>query len=196
MEVVPGTGLMQELDRLPWEYPLAMMSKEEVWKLYLATKRLNAKSILELGTGFAYGTRGLGFGALETGGRVWTVDSHLGTPPAGKTWYGLNNEIVQLGLPVTFIEGNDLEVPLPGADIDLLFIDTLHYYDHLKKELARYAPIVSRFGEIFVHGVLHKDVHMMEENRAILEFLQTNKKWDYQVLNTEFGLGRLFPRPV
>lgn len=192
MSLAPYIRLMHELDKLPWVYPLAMMSREEVEALYFAVNRVEAKNIIELGTGFGYGTRGLGFAALDVNAKVLTIDAHTGSAD----WQAVNDGLLALGLPVTFVVDDDLKAQIGSnfLPIDLLFIDTLHYYDQLKAELGKYAPLMAEHGEILIHGVLHKEVHTLEENRAVFEFLQANKSWDYQVHNTEFGLGRLFHR--
>lgn len=45
---------------------------------------------------------------------------------------------------VEFVQGNDLNIELP-KETDMTFIDTWHVYGHLKRELARYAPITKKF---------------------------------------------------
>ena len=43
-----------------------------------------------------------------------------------------------------FILGDDLTIDLP-TETDMTFIDTWHVYGHLKRELARYAPITKKY---------------------------------------------------
>jgi hypothetical protein len=45
---------------------------------------------------------------------------------------------------ITFVEGDDLKIDIP-TETDMTFIDTWHVYGHLKRELARYAPITKKF---------------------------------------------------
>jgi hypothetical protein len=45
---------------------------------------------------------------------------------------------------ITFVEGDDLKIDTP-TETDMTFIDTWHVYGHLKRELARYAPITKKF---------------------------------------------------
>jgi len=49
----------------------------------------------------------------------------------------------QLGVTYTFLEGNDLAVPL--EETDLFFIDTWHVYGHLRRELAKFAPLTRKY---------------------------------------------------
>ncbi len=194
----PYTRLAIELSKIDWTYPNSMTTSEQVWILRSTVKSLSARNIVELGTGFGHSTLGLGFGALETNGHVLTIDSHVGSPPAGKTWEDVNNWLLSLGLSVEFMVADDLQVQIPPnfLPIDILFIDTLHYYEQLKAELAKFVPLMSWCGEILVDGVLHKNTHTLGEGKAISEFLQANKQWDYRIYNTEYGLGRLFRRDV
>lgn len=45
---------------------------------------------------------------------------------------------------ITFVQGDDLKIDIP-TETDMTFIDTWHVYGHLKRELARYAPITKKF---------------------------------------------------
>ncbi len=49
-----------------------------------------------------------------------------------------------------FVKGNSITVPLPVKQADLVFIDTWHVYGQLKRELARFAPIATKY--IILHG--------------------------------------------
>lgn len=49
----------------------------------------------------------------------------------------------QLGIDFQFIQGDDTEVDLPEAD--MYFIDTWHIYGHLKRELAKMAPLSRQY---------------------------------------------------
>jgi hypothetical protein len=62
--------------------------------------------------------------------------------------YHSNIELVRkaadaVGVHYEFKRGNDLTVPLEPTD--LFFIDTWHVYGHLKRELARFAPLTRKF---------------------------------------------------
>ena len=47
------------------------------------------------------------------------------------------------GVPFHFLTGSDLEVDIP--ETDLLFIDTWHIYGHLRRELAKLAPLTRKY---------------------------------------------------
>jgi len=47
-------------------------------------------------------------------------------------------------IDAVFVLGDDLTIDLP-AETDMTFIDTWHVYGHLKRELARYAPITKKY---------------------------------------------------
>jgi predicted O-methyltransferase YrrM len=92
-----------------------------------------AEDVVELGVRDGNSTAALMAGIAETGGHLWSVDTVPVTPhPA---WAN--------SLQWTFICGNDLEVvnsdwmPL---DIDICFIDTVHWYQHTLAELVAYGP--------------------------------------------------------
>ena len=52
-------------------------------------------------------------------------------------------ECEQYGIDTVFYEQSDLLCPL--EETDLLFIDTWHIYGHLKRELARWNSVVTKF---------------------------------------------------
>ena len=47
---------------------------------------------------------------------------------------------LEKNVDITFVQGDDLKIEMP-TETDMTFIDTWHVYGHLKRELARYAPI-------------------------------------------------------
>lgn len=101
----------------------------------------------------------------------------------------------------TFLTGSDLEVPLPEF-VDLTFIDTWHVYGHLKRELARFAPITQKW--IILHDTTvdadvgesircHFNIAEQMKNsgytfeeittglwKAVVEFLETNPDWELE----------------
>ena len=94
---------------------------------------------------------------------------------------------------VKFVLGNTLEIEIEQTD--MLFIDTLHNYDQLKKELERHASKVNKY--ILFHDIVsfgNKD----ETNSngkglmlAIEEFLSEHKnewKWK-EIYKNNNGLG-------
>lgn len=71
---------------------------------------------------------------------------------------------------LVLIEKSTLDIEI--EETDLLFIDTLHTYDHLKKELDLHANKARKY------IVLHDTVLFPELNVSIAEFLQKNKNWN------------------
>ena len=77
----------------------------------------------------------------------------------------------------TFIRSSSLDAEFNGCD--LLFIDSLHTYDHLLKELTKYSCKVNKY------IIMHDTVSFGEKgemntdglNKAIKEFLSTSKEW-------------------
>lgn len=116
---------------------------------------------------------------------------------------------------ITFRQGNDLEIALPSSPppssppsspspspsfpFNMTFIDTLHVYGQLKRELARYAPLTSTYlvmhdttvdgevGEVIRNKwdaekvSASTSIPVEELNRglwpAVEEFLSENKEW-------------------
>lgn len=82
-----------------------------------------------------------------------------------------------------FIEANTLDVEID--ETDLLFLDTLHIYKQLKKELELHSPKTKKY--IIMHdtqsfGYTGKDGGL-GLRQAITEFLEENKHW---VLHEDF----------
>ena len=96
-------------------------------------------------------------------------------------------DLVKEDTDFQFLVGNTLEIEIEPTD--LLFIDTLHNYTQLKKELELHSEKVNKYiifhdttsfenvGESYT-GNPEKGIWL-----AIQEFLQTNSKW---VLNERF----------
>lgn len=100
----------------------------------------------------------------------------------------------------TFVRGDTLEIP-PVQDADLLFIDTLHTYDQLSKELERHADGVKHF--IIMHdtvsfGTEGEDGSKPGLIQAYQDFLKANPAWRLDLISTaQNGLtvlrrGRIF----
>lgn len=72
-------------------------------------------------------------------------------------------------ITLDLIEKNTLEIEI--EETDLLFIDTLHKYNHLKRELELHANKVKKY------IIFHDTTLFPELNIAISEFLENNKSW-------------------
>ncbi len=105
---------------------------------------MEAKEIIELGVGItAPSTIAWLLGLAQTGGHLWSVDvleQPFGDLPG---W--------------TFLQGDDLNpdifMRLP-AEVDILFIDTLHTFIQTTTELALYGPRVRPGGKILCHDTM------------------------------------------
>lgn len=107
---------------------------------------LNAKNVIELGTRGAVSTVAWLYGLEMTGGHLWSVDIDPAPPLPEKNW--------------TFIRGDDLDLEvikqLPD-EVDVVFIDTSHAYQHTLAELNIYRWKVRPGGKIVLHDTeLHR----------------------------------------
>jgi len=102
---------------------------------------LQAKKVVELGTRTGVSTVAWLYGLADTGGHLWSVDIDV-QPPIGQheNW--------------TFVQGDDCTQEtysqLPG-DVDIVFIDTSHAYEHTLQELTLYRWLVRPGGKIVLH---------------------------------------------
>jgi len=117
--------------------------QDHLWFLHDAVMEEGARVVVELGTRDGNSTSAF-LTALESNkgkGHLWSIDITPVNAPAA--WW-------RSGL-WTFIFGDDLKVRdhVPD-DIDILFIDTSHYYDHTLSELRLYGP---RSKTILLHDV-------------------------------------------
>lgn len=87
----------------------------------------------------------------------------------------------------TFIQSDTLQVEIP--ECDMLFIDTLHTYDHLTKELNLHSQKVRKY------LAFHDTQSCPEVLLAIVDFLQKNKNWviDLHKMNNN---GMLFLKKI
>jgi hypothetical protein len=80
------------------------------------------------------------------------------------------------GIDFNFLQADTLQVIIP--ECDMLFIDTLHTYDHLKKELSLHSSKVKKY------LAFHDTEHCPEVLLAIVDFLQENKNWTVDLHKT------------
>jgi predicted O-methyltransferase YrrM len=111
----------------------------------------SADVVVELGARSGYSTIALLAGLEATGGKLWSVD--IETPQ----W----PDEVWSHPQITFIQGDDLSVrdQIPH-DIDVLFIDTSHFYEQTLSELYLY-------GE-FARVILMHDTDLQHPHMAPL----------------------------
>lgn len=91
----------------------------------------NAQTVVELGVRSGNSTAALLAAVEKTGGTLWSVD--VAVPDWPRDFY--------MATCGKLIIGDDLMVAdrLPG-EIDVLFIDTSHYFEHTLAELRLYGP--------------------------------------------------------
>ena len=86
----------------------------------------------------------------------------------------------KVGIDYEFICANDLELEIEPTD--LLFIDSLHTYEHLTAELEMHHKSVKKY------LILH-DTIKPEMARAVVEFLYKNDEWSIiEVLPDSYGI--------
>jgi cephalosporin hydroxylase len=111
---------------------------------YLHQRAKSAQVILELGVRNGCSTAAFLAGLDDSDGLLWSVDVLQPGPPASDwddpRW--------------SFIEGDDMDpfiIRETPSDVDLLFIDTSHRYQHTLDELVVYGPRVKCGGVILLH---------------------------------------------
>lgn len=112
--------------------------------LYDRAARYPQAQILELGVRSGNSTSALLAAAERVDGHVWSVD--IDVPHVPGYWSETGRW--------TFLRADDLDpalVELLPAEVDVLFIDTLHTYEHTRAELDLYVPRVKPGGVILMH---------------------------------------------
>jgi Methyltransferase domain len=142
-------------------------------------------TVLELGVRGGVSTSALLAGVEQRGGEVWSVD----VDPSSSTAYAAH--------PLWHFVCSDSRDPAPLAvaglpsKIDVLFVDTLHEYEHVREELAVWGPRVSRGGIVLVH-----DTDTFPEVRHAVEDYARRKGLHSEFLPSSNGLGVIYPAPV
>lgn len=107
------------------------------------TQGLDAQHVIELGVRSGVSTVAWLYALEQTGGQLTSVDvdeaPDLGDQPH---W--------------TFIRGNDLDPAVLARmrPADIVFIDTIHTYDHTVAELEAYYPLVRPGGRVVLHDTM------------------------------------------
>lgn len=124
--------------------------QEHLPTLVEMVEALDAKRVIELGVRWGTSTIAWLYGLQKTAGHLWSVD--VDHP---SIW----NDLV--GHPGwTFIRGDDTEAwvlqELP-EEVDIVFVDTSHRYEHTKREIELYAPRVRPGGALVFHDTAVKE---------------------------------------
>jgi hypothetical protein len=142
-------------------------------------------TVLELGVRGGISTSALLAGVEQRGGEVWSVD----VDPSCSTAYAAH--------PLWHFVCSDSRDPAPltvaglPSEIDVLFVDTLHEYEHVREELAVWGPRVRRGGIVLVH-----DTDTFPEVRHAVEDYARRKGLHSEFLPSSNGLGVIYPAPV
>lgn len=151
----PGESVVERLAVEPTDI------HEHLTTLHMLTRELRLDPVLELGTRTGESTIAFCSAAAAIGGRVVSAD--LSPCPQAE------RRVRDAGYDKlwTFHQGDDLALPW-NEPIGHLFIDTSHEYEHTKKELAKFEPMVKRGGVI----TLHDYVGCPEVARAVEEHVR------------------------
>jgi|SRR5271157_1305326 len=75
----------------------------------------------------------------------------------------------EAGIKFTFVQKSTLDIAIP--ETDLLLLDTLHTYDHVRQELALHGNKAMKY------IIIHDTVSNPEMIPAINEFINNNPQW-------------------
>ncbi len=120
---------------------------EHLQTLHMLTIELNLKNILELGTRTGESTVAFLLAVRELNGKVTSVD----VDPCEEA----KKNVKKLGIDSfwNFIQQDDLTLDW-NDEIDHLFIDTSHTYDHTISEFKKFEPYVKKGGLITLHDIV------------------------------------------
>ena|SRR3990167_66177 len=141
---------------------------EYLLTLYNLIVQGNYKTVVEIGAGQS--TYALTAAVNETKGEFYSIDltqeARLRSFPEGEGI--LDNEI-----RYHFIQGNDLQIVKKWTkEIDFLFIDSDHSYDHVRLQLEDWLPWVRKGGMIALHDTAQTDEIIKGCRQALNEFLK------------------------
>lgn len=120
---------------------------EHLQTLYMLTVELNLKNILELGTRTGESTIALLSAAKKIHGKVTSVDIDSCNTAKERI------KALNLDGDWNFIQQNDLQLNWT-EEIDHLFIDTSHTYEHTMSEFKKFEPFVRKGGLITLHDII------------------------------------------
>ena len=159
--------------------------------LHETAKSYQNVRVLELGTRKGNSTLAFLAAADAAGGHVTSVDINpVADDPAGMLPWSRHPRW-------TFVQGDDMDEAVQAllpAEVDVLFIDTSHYYEHTLAELRAYMPRVVPGGIALFHDT---DLLMNcsgvndtypQVSQALNEYCrQAGQSWEN--ITGEYGLG-------
>lgn len=149
--------------------------------------------VLELGVRWGTSTAAFLAAAEQVGGHVWSADVVMTHEVPFERWMASGYW--------TFICGDDMEMKRhqPDFEVDVLFIDTSHAYDHTLAELRKFVPWVARGGTVLLHDTRLEAPEMVGPQppfpvAAALDAFcaETHRTWTDH--DAQYGLGEI-PRP-
>ncbi len=159
--------------------------------LYETAKSYEKVRVLEFGTRRGNSTLAFLAAAEAVDGHVWSSDIFpvLSDPNGMRPWSRHPRW--------TFIQGDDMDVALQARlplEVDVLFIDTSHLYEHTLQELHAFMPRVAPGGVGLFHDTdLYMNVSGVQDDypqvsKALNEYCrQTGQSWEN--ITGEYGLG-------
>ena len=143
---------------------------------YLFEYALKADKVVELGVGEGNSTLALLKAVAQNKRKLISIDK--GNAPVA------HKRIKESGLEENwiFIQEDDLQITMNNIGltaIDLLYIDTSHEYEHTKKELEKFLPLVADKGIVLLHDISPTG---WDVQKAIDDFLSFHSDWDYTIL--------------
>jgi len=152
----------------------------------IAVLALNAKHVVELGTGQGWSLRYFLDALKITDGRITSVDLRPEAPDVEPTLQRYKNES-----RVTFIKGDSVEVGQNWnqGPVDIVLCDSDHSKDHVLKELkvwSRYGPKI-----IFIHDLYLPGGDLASPYHACEEFAHLHAKKFIILVNKHPGLGAI-----
>lgn len=174
------------------QYEAVIDDWEYIQKLFDYTLETKPELVLETGT-FAGRAAVCILTAMRLNhkGRLITMDNGMwtisfnGSVPDGSTKLALERFEKMKFSNVEFLNCNCLNPPesVTKQKYDFIFLDTVHCYDHVHRELGIYSKLTDN---IFIHDV--ESSSDAGSSKAVLEFLDKNTEWRLNKLGTKFGL--------
>jgi len=157
-------------DHMPYLYQVARKPRAQILELGVRTGQSTAA--------FLAGLDG------SSGGHLWSVDIN---PPEVPDWWHES--------PLwTFTLSGDLQYTHHGPPLDVLFIDTSHYYQHTLEELRRFVPRVRSGGLVLCHDTEVEAIGTTQQipfpvARALDAYCAEQGQWQWENRRGSFGLG-------
>lgn len=155
--------------------------------LHAHVLRYTKPVILELGVRSGNSTSAFLAAADVVDGHVWSVDIHL--PQAPGWWWQTNR-----WSPIVGDDLADTTLARLPEQVDVLFIDTSHAYDHTLRELEVFVPRVKPGGVVLLHDTELEAPELVGPQppfpvaKAITEYCDThNLEWEN--ITGCYGLG-------